>query len=274
MSASVGARVVWATIFLDLPGDRFSDGVAFWQAVTATHLSTPRGPDGEFATLLPPDGDAFLRVQRFDDGPRVHLDLHVDDVPAAAADAVGLGATELYREEHVVLASPGGFVFCVVPDGGERRRPAPVDGPRGGRARVDQLCLDIPAPLVERERAFWTGLTGWAVAGDTARELVPLARPDGMPVRLLLQRLGDDDDRTHVTGHVDVAAAGPDRDVVVAEHVDLGARVVERFARWTVMRDPAGVVYCLTGRSPDTGLAPGGLVDPPDIAARRPRRRV
>lgn len=256
MSESSGAGVVWATIFLDLPGDRFSDGIAFWQAVTATHLSAPRGPGGEFATLLPEDGDAFLRVQRFDDGPRVHLDLHVDDVSAAAAGAVGLGAAELYREDHVVLASPGGFVFCVVPDSGERRRPAPVDGPRGGRARVDQLCLDIPAPLVDRERAFWSALTGWPVAGDTALELVPLARPDGMPVRLLLQQLGEDDGRTVVTAHVDVAAAGPDRDDVVAEHVDLGAQVVARFAQWTVMRDPAGLTYCLTGRSPDTGVRP------------------
>lgn len=254
--SAVGVTVVWTTLFLDLPGDRFDAGTTFWRAVTATTLSAPRGPADEFATLVPPDGDAFLRVQRFDDGPRVHLDLHVDDVDAAAAHAVTLGATERHREEHVVLASPGGFVFCVVPDEGERRRPAPVDGPRGGRARVDQLCLDVPEPLVERERAFWSDLTGWPVAGDTSLELVPLARPDGMPVRLLVQRLGADDARTQVTGHVDVAAAGPDRDAVVAAHVDLGAELVERFAQWTVMRDPAGLTYCLTGRSPDTGLRP------------------
>jgi len=246
-----GVTVVWTTLFLDLPDDRFDAGVAFWRAATATGLSAPRGDRGQFATLVPPDGDAFLRVQRLPGAPRVHLDLHVDDVDAGAARAVALGATELLRDDHVVLSSPGGFVFCVVPDGGERHRPGPVTGPWGGRSLVDQLALDCPAPLVDVEREFWSALTGWPVAVDPARVLVPLERPDGIPVRLLVQRLGADDPRTRVTGHVDVAAAGPDRDVVVGEHVDLGAVVVERFERWTVMRDPAGLTYCLTGRSPD-----------------------
>lgn len=250
-----GVRVVWTTLFLDLPADRLDAGVTFWRAVTGTVLSPPRGDRGQFATLLPPSGDAFLRVQDLPGEPRVHLDLHVDDVDAAAARAVELGAAELLRVDHVVLASPGGFVFCVVRDAGERVRPGPVTGPRGGRSLVDQLAIDVPAPLVEVERAFWSALTGWPVDGDTARELVPLERPDGIPLRILVQRLGADDPRTRVTGHVDLAAAGPDRDVVVAEHVDLGATLVERFPRWTVMRDPAGLVYCLTARSPDTGRA-------------------
>ncbi|MGH3293660.1 MAG: hypothetical protein ACRDP7_17815, partial [Trebonia sp.] len=58
----------WLTIFLDFPAGSFDDGVAFWREVTGYGLSPARGADGEFATLLPPAGDAYLRVQRIADG--------------------------------------------------------------------------------------------------------------------------------------------------------------------------------------------------------------
>lgn len=254
-----GVPVRWTTAFLDLPDALHAATAAFWAAATATTASAPRGDRDQFATLVPRSGDAFLRVQRLPGAPRVHLDLHVDDVPAAARSAVGLGARVLVTAEHVVLASPGGFVFCLVPDRGERRRPGPVTGARGGRALVDQVALDVPAGLVARELEFWTTLTGWASDGDVSGPLVPLVRPAGTPLRLLVQRLGADDARTSTTAHLDLAAAGPDRRTVVAEHVDLGAQVVREGARWTVMRDPAGSQYCLTDRDPDTGRLPSSL---------------
>lgn len=253
-----GLEVRWTTAFLDLPDAVHAATVAFWSAVTATTPSAPRGDRGQFATLLPGTGDAFVRVQRLEGAPRVHLDLHVDDVPAGARLATGLGAHVLLTAEHVVLASPGGFVFCLVPDRGERRRPGPVTGALGGRALVDQLALDVPAPLVVRELEFWTSLTGWAPDGDVTGTLVPLTRPAGMPLRLLVQRLGADDGRPATSAHLDLAAGGPDRRTVVAEHVGLGATVVGEGARWTVLRDPAGSPYCLTDRDPGTGRLPSG----------------
>lgn len=242
----------WTTAFLDLPPDGFDAALAFWRRVTATELSSPRGVRGEFATLLPPDGDAFLRVQRFEGGPRVHLDLHVDDPDGAAAAAAALGATELHREAHVVLRSPGGFVFCVVPwrdEDGERRRPAPVDG-----VVVDQVALDVPAGLHAAEVRFWSALTGWAARGTTEPELTLLRRPAGIPLRLLLQRLGPDDPRTAVTAHLDLAAGGARRTIAEA-HVVAGARIVAVREDWVVMQDPAGIVYCLTAREPVVGRA-------------------
>jgi Glyoxalase-like domain len=69
----------WLTIFLDFPGRDFGAGVAFWREVTGSELSPYRGEAGEFATLLPSDGDAYLRVQRISEGiGGCHLDLHVD----------------------------------------------------------------------------------------------------------------------------------------------------------------------------------------------------
>ncbi|ADG74181.1 conserved hypothetical protein [Cellulomonas flavigena DSM 20109] len=240
--------VVWNTAFLDLPADVHARGTAFWCAVTATTPSEPRGEDAQFATLLPGDGDAFLRVQRLGDVPRVHVDLHVEDVDAEASRAVGLGARVLLREEHVVLVSPGGFVHCLVPDEGERARPAPVMGARGGTARLDQVCLDVPAGLLTGELAYWTALTGWS-ARQVDPEFHVLERPAGMPLRLLAQTLGTDDDRDRVSAHLDLAA-GNEVATVVAEHVDLGAEVLDVREEWTVLRGPAGVVYCVTRRDP------------------------
>ncbi|MCG2799197.1 MAG: hypothetical protein L6367_11730 [Cellulomonas sp.] len=251
-------QVRWTSAFLDLPAEVHDVGTAFWRSVTGTSVSGPRGDRGQFATLLPGDGDAYLRVQRLAGAPRVHLDLHVDDVGAAARRAEALGARVLLSASHVVLGSPGGFVFCFVLDRQGHRRPGPVVGARGGRSLVDQLALDAPAHLAEPELTFWSALTGWSPDGDRAGVLVPLVRPAGMPLRLMVQRLGADDGRTQVSGHLDLAAGGPDRRVVVAEHVDLGARVLHEAARWTVLRDPAGSVYCLTDRDPATGRLPVG----------------
>jgi hypothetical protein len=108
----------WLTIFLDFPGPRFEAGVAFWREVTGSTVSPFRGPAGEFATLLPPAGDACLRVQRTVDGSGGHhLDLHVDpaagSVDQAAVRAVALGASVLHAVDGLVIAgSPGGFTFA------------------------------------------------------------------------------------------------------------------------------------------------------------------
>lgn len=247
----------WTTAFLDGPADGWSATLRFWQAVTASTLSPFRGPDERFVTLVPADGDAFLRAQRTDAGPvGVHLDLHVPDVRAAADAAVALGAREVAASGHVVLESPGGMPFCVVrPSGG--LRPAPTRVRTAGGARhaslVDQYTIDVPAAHWARERRFWAALTGWPeqeVPPDAG--LVPLHRPDGMPLRLLLQRL--DEPRGPVRAHLDLATT--DRAVEAARHVGLGARVEAVRPRWTVLTDPAGRRYCLTDRDPATGRLP------------------
>lgn len=240
--------VTWDTVFLDLPAAVHARGTEFWCAVTATRPSPPRGEDDQFATLLPAEGDAFLRVQRLGEVPRVHVDLHVDDVRSEVGRAVRLGARVLLHEVHAVLASPGGFVHCLVPDAGERVRPAPVTGARGGTALLDQVCLDVPAELLDDELAYWTALTGWT-ARRVDTEFHRLAHPAGMPLQILVQTLGADDERVRVSAHLDLAG-GPDVRTVVAEHVDLGAEVLDVREQWTVLRDPAGVVYCVTHRDP------------------------
>ena len=83
----------WLTAFLDLSSEDHEPTLAFWCAVTGYEVSSPRGGHGQFVTLLPPVGDAHLRVQRLGAGPsRIHLDVHVPDIADAADRAADLGA--------------------------------------------------------------------------------------------------------------------------------------------------------------------------------------
>lgn len=234
--------VRWTTGFLDSPSVEVEP---FWLAVTGSTLSRRRD-GGVFATLVPAGGDAYLRVQVTGAAARTHLDLHVVGVPRAAGEAVALGA-RVVRDagDLVVLSSPAGIVFCLVPWRGEAVRPAAPRWPGGQRSLVDQVSLDVPRAGFEAEADFWAALTGWPRQAANLPEFEFLRRPPGMPLRLLLQRV----DSAAAGMHVDLAC--DDVAAEVARHVGLGAQVVRRVpGDWTTLRDPAGREYCVTGRSP------------------------
>ncbi|MBZ5736107.1 VOC family protein [Nocardioides sp. TRM66260-LWL] len=243
---------MWLTAFLDHPRAVAAAAESFWAAATATTPSPDRGEDAEFATLLPGDGDAHLRVQRLAAGPAgVHLDLH-DAEPRALADrAVTLGATEVADLGHVVLRSPGGLAHCAVP-AGETRRSAPVAVDGGPASLVDQVCLDVPPRLLDAELAYWCRLLEREPVTSSASTFLPLARHDDEPLRLMLQRL--DADEPAVRAHLDLAC--DDRPAEVARLVALGAREVGGGPRWTTLVDPAGRAFCVTDRDPRTGRRP------------------
>ncbi|WP_020573533.1 VOC family protein [Actinopolymorpha alba] len=247
----------WLTVFLDSPYDSDREaGLAFWRGVTRSGLSSWRGEREEFATLLPEQGCAFLRVQDVCDGPaRCHLDVHSHAVRAEVARAVKLGATIVADQNTlVVLASPGGLAFCVVTHHGEHERPVPLRWTDGHRSLVDQICLDIPAGALDREVEFWAAFTGWERRPGSRPEFEYLQRPAGMPFRLLLQRLDTSEPGQPVRAHVDLAC--DDVEAEVRRHEQLGATVVGRTASWVTLRDPVGREYCVTSRDPVTGLLP------------------
>lgn len=254
-------EVRWTTAFLDTPrhAPGAEDVLPFWQQVTATRLSSRRGEHQEFATLLPADGDAFLRIQDIDGGtPGCHLDLHVDDLRAAIDQAVDSGAELVAdRETLVVIRSPAGFPLCLVADRQGVQRPRPVSfataGARAGRfsSLVDQLCIDVPAALFDSEVAWWSGLTGWPQRPGAAPEFAFLERPEGLPLRLLFQRLPQRHAGQPATAHLDFAST--DRVAEVARHARLGAAQLRHTDRWDTMLDPVGRPYCITDRDPATG---------------------
>lgn len=259
VSAVVGS-IAWITAFLDVPGERFDTATWFWTAVTGSTLSTRRGDHCEFVTLIPSEGDAFLRAQIAASGSgRVHLDLHTDDISGVVGSAVAWGARIVDDRGYVVLTSPAGVPFCVVAHHGEAVRPSAHSLGASPPALVDQVCIDVPFDQHDNEVAFWAGLTGWEARPSSARpEFTVLTRPPAMPLRLMLQRLGPDDPSTLARCHLDLAA-GPDAALlgdVAAEHERHGAVIDRVEAKWITMVDPAERSYCITARDPATGLLP------------------
>ncbi|NDL60603.1 VOC family protein [Phytoactinopolyspora mesophila] len=245
--------VHWLVAFIDRPEASFAAATDFWLEVTGSTLSSFRGEHKEFATILPPEGDAYLRVQRVTDGPGgSHLDLLVDDMTAMAAHAQRLGARPV-RElaDVIVMHSPAGFAFCLASHNAESSRPGPVSLGAGPHTIVDQLCIDVPRTRFESECAFWTELTGWPLRPGSRPEFSYLERPPAMPLRLLLQRTDIAAPGARALAHLDLAC--DDATAAAAVHEELGAEVLARHEHWITMKDPAGVAYCLTRRNPDTG---------------------
>jgi Glyoxalase-like domain len=241
-------EIGWVTAFVDGLADTCQPMTEFWCAVTGSELSPWRGDKNQFATFIPPDGDAYLRIQRIETGdPRIHLDFHVQDFDRAVEHCRLLGAHVVADHGYVIMSSPGGFVFCLVSHGGEPQRPTPFVGADGARSCVDQICLDVPSNLMDAEKSFWAGMTGWQLSESASPEFSFLNRPEQMPVRILLQDVGSDH-RT-ICAHIDIAC-GSDVVKVSETHQQLGASVVATFPRWTTMRDPGGNLYCLTSRDP------------------------
>ena len=244
--------IQWVTGFFDFPAPVFEAGRDFWRGVTGYVLSPPRGPRADFATLVPGAGDAYLRVQRIYDGSAgCHLDVHAPDWAEVAARAGRLGARQVFAEERlVVLRSPGGLPFCVTLEDDGPPGPEAARWPGGSVSRVDQFCLDIPAGVYDAECGFWTDLTGWEQRDSSLPQFRYLNRPAGMALRLLLQRTGDAPG-TAVRAHPDLACSGVDAEV--ARHKELGATWVHDGDDWVTMRDPAGLIYCITQRDPRAG---------------------
>lgn len=195
-------------------------------------------------------GDAFLRSQ-VTDSPScaVHVDLHAPDTVAAATQAKSLGA-EITADHGslVVLASPAGMPFCLTADHRDSVRPLPPLWPHGQYSLVDQVCLDIAEERFEQEAEFWSAMTSWPRLRGSRPEFDYLDRPNDMPLRLLLQRVGGSGP---TRAHLDLAC--DDVAAETARHQSIGAQVVRQTAAWTTLRDPAHREYCITSRDPWTG---------------------
>jgi hypothetical protein len=236
----------WLTVFLDFPAPAFDAGTGFWRGYTGWQLSAVRGGAGEFATLLPGAGDAWVRVQRLGGGAsRVHLDLHVADPWEAAAAAEGAGAeiVDDSPHSHVVLASPGGFPFCFV------RGPGSVPPPAGRwphESQLAQVSLDVPRERLADELAFWqTTLQGeWDEAGGRQHRA-----PGEFPVGLLVQPV---ELAREASAHLHLLA--DDVEAEAGRLTGLGARIRATRPQKVVLETPGGLVCCLGEEGFDLGL--------------------
>jgi len=231
----------WLTVFLDYPPSELEAGVRFWRYGTGYGLSPTRGEANEFATLVPPSGDDYLRVQRLGDGPTgLHLDLHVGDPRTAAAAAVAAGAQLMAEsaEGYFVLRSPAGFPFCLVTKPASTV-PAPITWPAGHRSRVSQFCLDVPHRLYAAEVRFFQTVVGgeWRELDAPETAVLP-AGSRAVGVRLQPAELA-----TEVTAHLHIAT--DDLPAEVARLSALGARPRGNRPGKTILEAPGGAALCV-----------------------------
>jgi len=111
-------------------------------------------------------------------------------------------------------------------------------------SRLSVIVIDASPAEHDRELAFWQAATGTPLARNTQfPEYHSTALPGG-GCGLLIQRLGAGPSRIHLDIHTDDLAAE------VARLERLGAQRLERLEFWQVMRDPAGLVFCVVQEPP------------------------
>jgi predicted enzyme related to lactoylglutathione lyase len=112
-------------------------------------------------------------------------------------------------------------------------------------SRLFKVVIDVPASDYDREVSFWGAALGEPLPQPFERhpEYHGAALP-GQDFWLLTQRLGEGTARVHLDIHTDDLAAE------VARLEKLGARCVERVDSWQVMRDPAGLLFCVLADPP------------------------
>ena len=113
-------------------------------------------------------------------------------------------------------------------------------------SRLSKIVIDVPPNHHDRELAFWSAATGQRLARSGSHPEYHGAALHDQDLELLIQRLGDGPARVHIDIHTDDLAAE------LARLQNLGAEPVEQVHSWWVMRDPAGLVFCVIPESPGT----------------------
>jgi predicted enzyme related to lactoylglutathione lyase len=109
------------------------------------------------------------------------------------------------------------------------------------RSRLTAALIDVPRADYTRTVEFWNAALdreGVPEEGDPDYTLYGEATPG---VGFMIQAVGDDTPRIHLDIETDNIPAE------VARLTALGAAVVEPIESWVVMRDPAGIVFCVVG---------------------------
>ncbi len=106
------------------------------------------------------------------------------------------------------------------------------------RSKLTAALIDVPADLFDREVSFWSGVLGRPPEEDGE---VGDYRDFGQPVpgfQFMVQKVGAAP-RVHLDVETD------DVEAEVARLEALGAERVEQNHSWWVMRDPAGLPFCV-----------------------------
>jgi predicted enzyme related to lactoylglutathione lyase len=107
------------------------------------------------------------------------------------------------------------------------------------RSRLTAIAIDVPADSHEAAIGFWAGAVGGEIQRDDDPDdpYVTVGRPRGL--EMFVQRVGPDGPRIHLDVETD------DVEAEAARLEALGATRVEHVSTWWVMRDPAGLLFCV-----------------------------
>jgi catechol 2,3-dioxygenase-like lactoylglutathione lyase family enzyme len=196
------------------------------------------GQGQEIAFQLAPDHVAPQWPGQ-DHPQQFHLDLQVDDTEAAAARAVGLGATRLADGENwITLADPAGHPFDLCQKDGV----GPV---------MDLFAVTIDAPDASALARFYADLMGMQVTYDGPEGA--LVAGDGN--NLMFQQISGyaaprwPDPAYPQQAHLDILV--DDLDTGQARALQLGASLLDVGSPgFRVFADPAGHPFCLTVSGP------------------------
>jgi glyoxalase superfamily protein len=112
--------------------------------------------------------------------------------------------------------------------------------------RLSKVVIDVPPADHDRELAFWSAATGQPLARFDRHPEYHGAALGGQDLWLLIQRLDEGQARVHIDIHTDDPAAE------MARLEKLGAQLVQQVHSWWVMRDPAGLPFCILPERPGT----------------------
>lgn len=111
-------------------------------------------------------------------------------------------------------------------------------------SRLLKVVLDVTPADHDRELAFWQAAIGQPLTQLERHPEYHGSGPHGEGFWLLIQRLGAGDSRVHLDIHTDDLAAE------VARLEALGAERVQQVHGWWVLRDPAGMPFCVIPEPP------------------------
>ena len=241
--------MAWLHAVIDVPAHEHAAAAQFWERVLGWPLGPPWEGHPELSSFEPPEGAAYVHLQRTDGPRRVHVDVEVDDPDAAERRAVELGAERVaHHDRWRTLRSPGGLLFCLL-RAGEADAPEAVTWPEGHRSRMVQVCIDAPQGVHDREVEFWRTLLGGRFVESQAREFAGKWHDDaGSPLQLLFQRLDEEEGpvRAHLDHGTDDLSAEVRR-VLALGATDVGAG----HGGWHVLKDDGGMTFCVTANPPE-----------------------
>jgi hypothetical protein len=106
-------------------------------------------------------------------------------------------------------------------------------------SRLSKIVIDVPPAEHDRELAFWSSALGQPLTRFDTHPEYHGAPLHGAELGLLIQRLGHGPGRVHLDIHTDDLAAE------IARLEKLGAERVQQMHSWWVLRDPAGLPFCV-----------------------------